>query len=166
MSTGHDSARISRRVVLGAAAPAGATLGGAGHAFARAPSSSDASGPTNDPYFVAESTDPFRRSAPAPTTPGTRYVSLAGTGVQADLQHRCVLAPPPGAFGSQLRNRQPTRLHGGCRAATWCPDHRDGQLHHVPHSDSLVVRLVCHRSSVASTSAVFNVATLDTSALA
>ena len=31
-----------------------------------------------------------------------------------------------------------------------------------PDSDSIVVRLVCHRSSVAGTSAVFNVASLDT----
>ena len=74
MSHRHDPVRVSRRTALGAAAAAGAALGSGKHALA---ASSDPSGPTTDPNFVAQGTD-FAEVAPAPTTPGTRYISLAG----------------------------------------------------------------------------------------
>ena len=75
MSHRHDPVRVSRRTALGAAAAAGAALGRGGKHTLAAPS--DPSGPTTDPYFVTESTE-TPEANPAPSTPGTRYVSLAG----------------------------------------------------------------------------------------
>jgi hypothetical protein len=159
MSTHHDPARVSRRVALGAAAAAGAALGGAGNALA-APSSSDASGPTTDPYFVPEGTE-IPEVNPAPTTPGTRYLSLAGIAFKP-ISNTTTYSSPDAfelSSGSISTYTAPVQLPHGARITE--------MVIYVTHPDSdpFVVRLVCHRSSVASTGAVFNVASIDTNAV-
>jgi hypothetical protein len=159
MSTRHDPARISRRAALGAAAAAGAALGGASNAFA-APSATDPSGPTNDPYFVAESTD-VPEIAPAPSTPGTRYVSLAGSDFKPISNSATYSSPTAFELSSATVSTYtaPVELPHGARITEMV------MYTTRPDTDNIVVRLVCHRSSVASTSAVFNVASLDSIAI-
>ena len=123
MSHRHDPVRVSRRAALGAAAAAGAALGGAGNALA-APSPTDPGGPANDPYFVTEST---RRAGDRPGTDHTRHPlrEPRRNRLQADLRHRGVLV----ALGVRAAApRQRSTYHGARRAPARCPDHRDGRL--------------------------------------
>ncbi len=97
--------------------------------------------------------------APAPTTPGTRYVSLAGI----DFKPISDIAVYSSPFGLRAQLRDGEHVHGARRSSRTVPaSPRWSSTRRIPTADSIVVRLVCHRSSVASTSAVFNVATLDT----
>jgi hypothetical protein len=160
MADRHDPVRVSRRAALGAAAAAsaGAALG-AGNALA-APTATDPDGPANDPYFVQEGMD-VPEIAPAPTTPGTRYVSIAGIDFKPtsdEAMHSSLNFEL--SSGSPTTYTAPVELPHGARITEMV-------IYATrPDADSILVRLVCHRSSVASTSAVFSVTALDTGSLA
>ncbi len=155
MSDRHNPVRISRRAALGAAAAAGAALGGARNVLA-APSSTDPNGPTDDPSLVAEGFD-VPEVAPAPTTPGSRYVSLAGNDFKPNSD-AAMYTSPNGALSSSSSVAQgysvPVALPHGARITELVA------YATRPDSGSTInVRLYCHR---ASTSALFVVAEADT----
>lgn len=155
MSHRHDPVRVSRRTALGAAAAAGAALGGGKHALA-APS--DPGGPTTDPNFIVQGTD-VPEVAPAPTTPGIRYLSLAGI----DFKPFRVVADYNSVYGD-LRTAGggdfsvPVALPHGARITEMVV-----YATH-PDADNTIVRLVCHRSSLGDTG-FLPVAQLNTASL-
>ncbi|MGH9133672.1 MAG: hypothetical protein ACRDZZ_07030 [Ilumatobacteraceae bacterium] len=159
MSDRHELVRVSRRAALGAVAAAGAALGGAANALA-APGPVDPGGPIDDPYFVADGFDVVE-IAPAPTTPGTRYVSLAGI----DFKPTVHVEGYDSDFGELFTENTagftaPVPLPHGARITEMVA------YATRPTSPSTVVRLVCHRSSVASASSFVVVAQLSTGSLA
>ncbi|HWM21143.1 MAG TPA: twin-arginine translocation signal domain-containing protein [Ilumatobacteraceae bacterium] len=161
MTTRHDPARISRRAVLGTAAAAGATLGGAGNVLA-APPPTAPGGPANDPFFVSEAVD-VPEVVPAPTTPGTRYVSVAG------IDFKPFRAADAAEYDS-LIGELTTSSVGGFTAPVSLPHGAritEMVVYAVrPAAGSSIVRLVCHRSSLADANAFVIVASVNTSALA
>ncbi len=159
MPNRHDPARISRRSALGAAAAAGAgvALSGAGDALA-APGSSDTSGPTTDPSFVTGAVD-VPEAIPAPTTPGTRYVSIAGIDFKPFQP-----VPDYNSVVGDLR----TVSGGGFTASVVLP-HGARITEMVvyathPDADNTLIRLVCQRSSLGDTG-FLPVAQVNTNAL-
>jgi hypothetical protein len=161
MTTRHDPARISRRAALGVAAAAGATLGSAENVLA-APTPTVPAGPTTDPDFVAEASD-VPEAAPAATTPGTRYVSVAGI----DFKPFSTTIPP--THNSVLGELNTTNA-AGLTAAVELP-HGARITEMVvyatrPDDKTTLIRLVCHRSSLADSNAFVSVATVNTNAAA
>ncbi len=122
MSHRHDPVRVSRRAALGAAAAAGAALGSGTHAIA-APDPPSPDGPANNPYFVNAGND-VPEIAPAPTTPGTRYVSLAGSDFKPISDIAIVLV----ALGLRAQLRDGEHVHDARPAPARCAHHRDGHL--------------------------------------
>ena len=140
----HDPVRVSRRTALGAAAAAGAALGGGRHALA-APSDSRRTDQRSVLRHRSHRTIP--EADPAPTTPGTRYISLAGI----DFKPFAVVAPTYDSDFGDLR----TASGGGFTAPVVLP-HGARITEMVvyatrPDADNTIVRLVCHRSSLGDT---------------
>jgi hypothetical protein len=155
MSHRHDPVRVSRRTAIGAAAAAGAALGSGKHALA---ASSDPGGPTTDPSYVAQGSN-VPDVAPAPTAPGTRYVSLAGI----DFKPFEPVTDYESGFGD-LR----TVSGGGFTGSVVLP--HGARITELvvyathPDADNTTVRLVCHRSSLGDTG-FLPVATVNTNSL-
>jgi hypothetical protein len=161
MSHRHEPVRVSRRTALGAAAAAGAALGSGRRAEA-ASSAIEPVGPANDPDFVPTPSDE-PEIAPAPTTTGTRYVSLAGVDFKPYLSDADT--PVYSTSNGELR----TTAGGGFTAPVALP-HGARVTEMVvyatsPSTENALVRLVCHRTSLADTGAFVVVASVNTSAV-
>jgi hypothetical protein len=161
----RNPVRVSRRTALGAAAAAGAVLG-TGRSASAAPGPTEPDGPVDNPYFVPDSFD-VPEIAPAPTTPGTRYVSLAGIDFKPTSYDPVdpPVTPPHSSPAGELKSEGDL----GFSAAVALP-HGARITEMVvyatrPDAGSTVVRLVCHRSSLATNSAIVVVAQVATNSL-
>ncbi len=88
-------------------------------------------------------------AAPAPTTPGTRYVSLAGIDFKPFESRRTRTTPVSATSSSAMASgfTAPVVLPHGARITEMVV-----YATH-PDADNTIVRLVCHRSSLGDTSA-------------
>jgi hypothetical protein len=158
----HDLGRVSRRTALGGALAAGAALGGAKLASAETGDAGDP-GPVTDPSLSPPgpaSSNALAEIAPAPATPGIRYVSIAGI----DLK--------PGSDGATYSSSD-GEISSGSGSFFTAPVHLPNgaviteyvTYAERPDADSTLSRLICHRSSLGNGAAFVTVADQTTGSL-